>query len=104
MNRITSKEILKTADKSLESQKLRLVDKQDITKSDRQRTASLEIKASELISLSKSAKITGEITTNRLAIEPGAVFSGTCNMDSSSSSSTYSAPSVSSNNNDEKRK
>jgi cytoskeletal protein CcmA (bactofilin family) len=63
-----------------------------------------KIKVAELISLSKSAKITGEITTNRLAIEPGAVFSGTCNMDSGSSSTAYSAPSTASSSNDEKRK
>lgn len=62
-----------------------------------------KIKVSELLSLSKSAKITGEITTNRLAIEPGAIFSGTCNM-SSSSSSTYASVSSAANIVDEKGK
>lgn len=62
-----------------------------------------KIKVSELLSLSKSAKISGEITTNRLAIEPGAVFSGTCNM-SSSSSSTYASVSSAASSNDEKAK
>ena len=62
-----------------------------------------KIKVSELLSLSKSAKISGEITTNRLAIEPGAIFSGTCNM-SSSSSSTYASVSSAANIVDEKGK
>jgi len=62
-----------------------------------------KVKVSELLSLSKSAKITGEITTNRLAIEPGAIFSGTCNM-SSSSSSTYASVSSAANIVDEKGK
>jgi cytoskeletal protein CcmA (bactofilin family) len=35
----------------------------------------------ELLSLKSSAKLNGDITTNKLAIEPGAKFSGTCNMD-----------------------
>lgn len=35
---------------------------------------------SELLSLKATAKFSGEITTNKLAIEPGAGFSGTCNM------------------------
>lgn len=64
-----------------------------------------KIKVTELTSLSKSAKVSGEITTNRLAIEPGAVFSGTCNMSGSSSSAAYTSPSPSaSSNNEEKRK
>lgn len=62
-----------------------------------------KIKVAELISLSKSAKISGEITTNRLAIEPGAVFSGTCNMDSSARTTSFGSGSSSSSN-DEKRK
>lgn len=36
----------------------------------------------ELLSLKSTASITGEIFTEKLAIEPGAKFSGTCNMDS----------------------
>lgn len=35
---------------------------------------------SELLSLKMSSKIFGEINTNKLAIEPGATFTGTCNM------------------------
>jgi len=39
------------------------------------------VHAAELVSLKSSAKITGEIITRKLAIEPGAVFTGTCRMD-----------------------
>lgn len=34
----------------------------------------------ETLSLKKTAKIQGDIVTGKLAIEPGAVFNGTCNM------------------------
>ncbi|MGC9330930.1 MAG: bactofilin family protein [Bacteroidales bacterium] len=36
----------------------------------------------ELLSLKASSVIKGDIKTTRLAIEPNAVFTGTCNMDS----------------------
>jgi len=36
----------------------------------------------ELLSLKTTAKLNGDIVTNKLAIEPGAVFTGTCNMTS----------------------
>ncbi len=43
-----------------------------------------EVKAhvmvTELLTLKASAKLTGDITINKLAIEPGARFSGTCAM------------------------
>lgn len=42
------------------------------------------IMASELVSLKASAVVQGEITTKKLAIEPGAVFTGSCKMDGSS--------------------
>ena len=38
---------------------------------------------SELLSLRARSKLTGEITTNKLAIEPGAVFTGKCDMSGS---------------------
>lgn len=41
------------------------------------------IQASELVSLKSSAIIQGEIITKKLAIEPGAVFTGSCKMDGS---------------------
>ena len=34
----------------------------------------------ELLSLKSSARLQGDIFTNKLAIEPGAKFTGTCNM------------------------
>lgn len=39
-----------------------------------------KIKVGELLSVTASAKIQGEIETNRLSIEPGAQFNGNCNM------------------------
>lgn len=39
------------------------------------------IHAAELVSLKATARMNGEITTRKLAIDPGAVFSGTCRMD-----------------------
>jgi len=36
----------------------------------------------ELLSLVASAQVFGEIVTKKLSIEPGAIFSGTCKMDS----------------------
>ena len=42
-----------------------------------------QIVVAELLTLKASAKISGEITTSKLSIEPGARFSGTCNMSES---------------------
>jgi cytoskeletal protein CcmA (bactofilin family) len=42
------------------------------------------IHAADLVSLKSTARIHGEIITRKLAIEPGAVFSGTCRMDTDS--------------------
>ena len=39
------------------------------------------IHAAELVSLKSTARMNGEIVTRKLAIEPGAVFTGTCRMD-----------------------
>jgi len=39
-----------------------------------------KISVKELLSLKVTAKIFGDIITNKLAIEPNAVFTGTCNM------------------------
>jgi len=36
---------------------------------------------SELLSLKSTAKIHGDLVTNKLSIEPGAILTGTCNMD-----------------------
>lgn len=39
-----------------------------------------KIFVSELLSLRSKSKLTGDITTNKLAIEPGANFTGKCDM------------------------
>lgn len=39
-----------------------------------------EIFVAELLSLKNSSKFTGDISTNKLSIEPGAIFCGTCSM------------------------
>lgn len=41
------------------------------------------IKVKELLSLKSMALVTGEIFTDKLAIEPGARFTGTCRMENS---------------------
>jgi cytoskeletal protein CcmA (bactofilin family) len=38
------------------------------------------ITVNELLVLKASAKLNGDIITNKIAIEPGAVFSGSCSM------------------------
>jgi len=38
------------------------------------------IKVTELLSLKANAVVSGDILTNKLAIEPGAVFTGACKM------------------------
>ncbi len=42
-----------------------------------------QVIVTELLTLKASAKLAGEITTSKLSIEPGAKFSGTCNMSES---------------------
>ena len=39
-----------------------------------------KITASSLLSLKSTAKLNGDIVTNKLSIEPGASFSGSCSM------------------------
>lgn len=39
-----------------------------------------KITVSALLSLKSTAKLNGDIVTNKLAIEPGAIFTGTCSM------------------------
>lgn len=46
------------------------------------------IQVSEVLSIKVTAKIQGEITCGKLAVEPGAEFSGTCNMKSNLKSTT----------------
>lgn len=42
------------------------------------------VMVAELLTLKSSANFSGEISTNKLAIEPGAVFSGNCKMEQDS--------------------
>ncbi len=44
-----------------------------------------KITITELIALKENAKITGDIITNKISIEPGALFTGTCSMDGAAS-------------------
>ena len=39
-----------------------------------------KITASQLLSLKATAKLNGDIITNKLSIEPGAAFTGSCSM------------------------
>ena len=39
-----------------------------------------KVKVAELLALKATSKLTGDITTNKLSIEPGANFSGSCTM------------------------
>lgn len=39
-----------------------------------------KIKVTELLSLKSTSKLVGDIVTNKLSIEPGANFSGSCSM------------------------
>ena len=39
------------------------------------------VRVAELLTLKETARFSGEITTGKLAIEPGARFSGTCKME-----------------------
>ncbi|MDT8393765.1 MAG: polymer-forming cytoskeletal protein [Bacteroidales bacterium] len=51
-----------------------------------------QITVSELLTLKATALLTGEITTSKLSIEPGAKFSGTCNMSDPSKSAGIEKP------------
>lgn len=44
-------------------------------------TVKATVTVSELLSLKSTSQVQGEIITNKLAIEPGAKFSGSCDMD-----------------------
>ena len=39
-----------------------------------------KVNVTEVLSLKSTARINGDIITGKLAIEPGALFTGTCNM------------------------
>ncbi|MCU4163126.1 bactofilin family protein [Carboxylicivirga caseinilyticus] len=46
-----------------------------------------KIEIAELLSLKASSKLTGDVKTGKLSIEPGAIFTGTCDMGGNSSAS-----------------
>jgi len=50
------------------------------------------VKVAELLTLKESARFSGDMVTNKLAIEPGAKFSGTCTMESTAIKEVKPAP------------
>ncbi len=50
------------------------------------------VKVSELLTLKETARFTGDVTTGKLAIEPGAQFSGTCSMEQGGSKEVKFSP------------
>ena len=50
------------------------------------------VKVTELLTLKETARFNGDITTGKLAIEPGAKFSGTCIMEQPGSKDNKFAP------------
>jgi cytoskeletal protein CcmA (bactofilin family) len=52
------------------------------------------VKVSELLTLKETARFSGDITTGKLAIEPGAKFSGTCSMEQPGSKDVKFPPSA----------
>jgi len=48
--------------------------------SDIEGTVNGKITCADLLSLKATAKLTGDINTKKLAIEPGAIFTGNCSM------------------------
>ncbi len=51
-----------------------------------------KVYVTELLSIRAKSKILGDITTNKLAIEPGAVFTGKCDMSGSNQNLNASKP------------
>jgi cytoskeletal protein CcmA (bactofilin family) len=60
------------------------------------------VKVSELLTLKETARFSGDITTGKLAIEPGAKFSGTCSMEQPGSKDIKFSPSTNGNQPQEK--
>ena len=44
-------------------------------------TIKAKVTVEQLLSLKATAKFNGDVITNKISIEPGAKFTGTCNMD-----------------------
>ena len=51
-----------------------------------------KITVDHLLTLKSTAKLTGDVLTNKLAIDPGAVLDGTCNMAKDKASKKMSTP------------
>lgn len=51
-----------------------------------------KVNVTELLSLRAKSKVLGDITTSKLAIEPGAVFTGKCDMSGSNQNMHASKP------------
>lgn len=51
-----------------------------------------KIKVGELLSLKASSLVEGDITTSRLAIEPGARFTGNCSMSEATTANVFGKP------------
>lgn len=47
-----------------------------------------KVKVAELLLLKATVKLTGDIVTSKLAVEPGALFTGHCSMEGSGNGST----------------
>lgn len=45
----------------------------------------------EMLSLKSTSKLIGDITVNKLSIEPGAQFSGSCNMNSGKNNNLFNS-------------
>ena len=51
-----------------------------------------KIVVTELLSLKSTTKVNGDVTTNKLAVEPGAIFTGSCKMSEDKGSNYGSKP------------
>ncbi len=48
-----------------------------------------KVEVTELLSLKSTSRVIGDIIVNKLSIEPGAQFSGSCNMDNGKNTPQY---------------
>jgi cytoskeletal protein CcmA (bactofilin family) len=55
-------------------------------------TIKAKVFVEQLLSLKASSKLNGDVVTGKLAIEPGATFTGTCSMDSTAPGKITSQP------------
>jgi len=53
-------------------------------------TVKAKVIVEQLLTLKATSKVHGDVVTNKLSIEPGAVFTGTCNMDGSGANNSVS--------------